>query len=504
MVFMARFFIVFFLLPFLSLQAEVSQAQIKATQQYIVSIKTRSVVSSQGQDGTFFGTGSIIDKNAGIILTNAHVVGTDRVVPFYEITLNSGQEVKARFLYADPWHDFAFLVVEEGDRAKLPAEMPIDNRFVKVGEPVYIIGKNENKHFSTQTGTIASPYETSDVLPYQVFRISLNAQGGASGSPVCAEDGKVIGLLHASNGVTSAFALPIAYAVDALTQLKDSKKPARFHIGVILDYVSLDDLVRFYRFSQPIAEKFRNKFPDSFNRGLVVGDILVGSPAEGVFQVGDVVIKINDIEFGPDLYLFDRTINQLAVSHPDVEISFTVIRLGEEKILKVKPYNLQKRVIRRLVQFGGAIFYEADDSVTRRTGARNYPVFITSIRPGSSFMEKLPVIPRTNSTLVAVHRINDKTIKSLDDLIEIIPDLMKKEDFFMFYTNYAIDFGIDSAPLFAQTMRIENASYNPHDGLPEVFTFDEDKKQWNLKTLEETKTELPKDVQTKPAWGGGV
>jgi S1-C subfamily serine protease len=495
-------FFVSFLLFLLPLHANVNEAQIKTTQQYIVSIKTRSVASAYSQDGTFFGTGCVIDKSAGLILTNAHVVGTDRVVPFYEITLHNGQEVKAFLLYTDPWHDFAFLVVPEAERKRLTAEMPVDNRPVKVGEPVYIIGKNENKHFSTQTGTIASPYETTDILPNQVFRISLNAQGGASGSPVCAADGKVIGLLHASNSVTSAFALPISYAVDALKYLKQNTTPPRFHVGVILDYQSLDDLARFYRLSTDFCEKFRAQFPTAFNRALVVSDILVGSPAEGVFQVGDIITHVNGSEVGPDLYAFDKTINLAAEN--DANLTFKVIRLGEEKTLTVKPYNLQKRTIQRLVQFGGAVFYEADDATIRRTGARHYPVFVTNVRSGSSFFEKLPMLPRSNVTLVAIHRIDDMEIKSLDDLIRAIPLLIKKEDFFMVYTNYAVDFGMDSMPLFSQTQRVQHISYSRHDGVPEVFTFDGTKKTWDVKSISMADSialsAQPSAIQPKANW----
>jgi|CryBogDrversion2_8_1035294.scaffolds.fasta_scaffold01921_4 S1-C subfamily serine protease len=465
-----------------SLQA-VTQDQVTISRPYIVSIKTRSTVAAYNSEGTTSGTGSIIDKKNGILLTNAHVVGVDKVVPYYEITLFNGREIRANLLYVDPWHDFAFLKVREEDIDKLPAEIPIDNREVAVGEQVYMIGKNENKPFSPQSGMIANPFEAMDLLPNQVFRISLNAQGGASGSPVFTQSNQAIGLVHASDGVTSAFALPISYAVDALKAIHEGKIPSRHSCGIILKYSSLDDYVRFYNFPNDIADKYRQKFPNSFNRILVITSILVSSPAETVFEVGDVVTHVNDAEIGPNLYLFDKIINEAALTKQNEEIEITVIRRGKVMALKVKTYDLHQRKIKKILQFGGAFFYEADDAIIRRTGARDHRVFITNIRPGSSFFESLPMLPRSSSTLVCLTKINEKNISSLQDLIDLIPTLMEQKDFSLVFKNYGVEFGIDSLPIFAQVPQTQSISYSRHDGLPEVYTFNPEKRAWSVEAI---------------------
>ncbi len=482
---MLRFFVLFscsFLFMSASLQA-VTQDQVTISRPYIVSIKTRSTVAAYNSEGTTSGTGSIIDKKNGILLTNAHVVGVDKVVPYYEITLFNGREIRANLLYVDPWHDFAFLKVREEDIDKLPAEIPIDNREVAVGEQVYMIGKNENKPFSPQSGMIANPFEAMDLLPNQVFRISLNAQGGASGSPVFTQSNQAIGLVHASDGVTSAFALPISYAVDALKAIHEGKIPSRHSCGIILKYSSLDDYVRFYNFPNDIADKYRQKFPNSFNRILVITSILVSSPAETVFEVGDVVTHVNDAEIGPNLYLFDKIINEAALTKQNEEIEITVIRRGKVMALKVKTYDLHQRKIKKILQFGGAFFYEADDAIIRRTGARDHRVFITNIRPGSSFFESLPMLPRSSSTLVCLTKINEKNISSLQDLIDLIPTLMEQKDFSLVFKNYGVEFGIDSLPIFAQVPQTQSISYSRHDGLPEVYTFNPEKRAWSVEAI---------------------
>lgn len=491
---MLRFFVFFSLVfSFFAAPSEaVTQAQVNTARPYIVSIKTRSTVAAYNSEGTTSGTGSIIDKKNGILLTNAHVVGVDKVVPYYEITLFNGRELRANLLYVDPWHDFAFLKVRVEDIDQLPAEVPIDNREVTVGEQVYMIGKNENKPFSPQPGMVANPYEAMDLLPNQVFRISLNAQGGSSGSPVFSQSNKAVGLVHASDGLTSAFALPISYAVDALKAIHEGKTPSRHSCGIILGYSSLDDYVRFYNFPADIADQYRKKFPNSFNRILAVTSILVSSPAETIFEVGDVITYVNGIEIGPNLYLFDKIINEAVLAKPNEEIEITVIRRGKTMALKVKTYDLHQRKIKKILQFGGAFFYEADDAIIRRTGARDHRVFITNIRPGSSFFESLPMLPRSSSTLVCLTKINEKNISTLQDVIELIPSLMQHKDFSLVFKNYGVEFGIDSLPIFAQIPQTQSISYSRHDGLPEVYTFNPEKRTWNVETINAQHSSAPK------------
>lgn len=457
-----------------------NQTQIKSSQEFIVSIKVRSAVTAYSAAGSFFGTGCIIDKKNGLLLTNAHVTGVDNVAASYEVTLYNGKEIKARLFYFDPWHDFAFLKVDPADLHDIHSEMQPSFDVVASGEPVYIIGKNENKHFSVQTGTIANYYESSGNLPNQVFRISLNAQGGASGSPVFNNAGKVIGLVHASNTLTSALALPVAYAYDALAYFQQNKKPARHSTGIVVEYLSLDDAVRFYSFPSKMAEKYLKRFPDSFNRILIIQSILAGTPAEKSIQVGDVIISVNGIEIGPDLYKMDQIVNEAILKNPEKLIEFKVIRIGEEKTIQLASYDLSSRKINKLVSFGGAIFYEADDAITYRTGVVGHRVFITNIRAGSSFFEKMPVLPNSTSAIVAVSSINGKQIQSLDDIIAIIPALIKQQDFHMVFHNYGVDFGFNNSPIFSQGSRIQHISYNRSDGLPELYKFNDKTHEWKV------------------------
>ena len=173
--------------------------------------------------------------------------------------------------------------------------------------------------------------------------------------------------------------------------------------------------------SRYIGEQYRAKFPNAFNQILTVKNILAASPAEELFEVGDVVTHVNGVEIGPDYYLLDKRTNEAAASQPNAPVEFTIVRRGRTINLKTHTYDLNQRKIEKMVQFGGAIFYEADDAIIQRTGARDHRVFVTNIRPGSSFFEKLPLIPRSNFTLVSIIRIGEKEITCLQDVIDLIP-----------------------------------------------------------------------------------
>lgn len=451
-------------------------------QPYVVSIKQRAAVAAYGEVASSAGTGFVVDVKKGIIVTNAHVVGAAKVITEYLITLHNGREVEGKLLYLDPWMDFAFLQIDPKN-LNLDKDIKFAKENVKVGASILIIGKNENKHFSLQTGTIASPYEISGNLTQQAFRISLNVQGGASGSPVIdSKSEEVIGIIFASNQLTSAFAIPISFILDAVQALQKDQIPHRFHCGEILSYMSLDDLHKFYNFPNEQSENYRKKFPTSFDRALMVSSILEDAPVAQKLEIGDVLLAINGQEIGPDLYVKEKIINEAGSQKQNVKL--TIIRNGQTKNIEVKPYDLQSRKITRLLVFGGATFFEADDLITYRTGVKPASVFVTNSRSGSSFMEKLPMFPGTNITAVSIVKINEKQIKCLQDLIDTVKDLMKKEHFNIQYRNYGVKFGFDHQLFFNQELQTEQISVSPHDGLPMLYNFNQITHQWEVKVIE--------------------
>lgn len=457
-----------------------------SSQPYIVSIEIRTTLAAYSEEGISYGTGAILDKDQGFILTNAHVAKPDGVIDHYDITLHDGTVIKAQLFYVDPWHDFAILKADPKTLKNIPNSMPTKRNAVHLGDPVFIIGKNENNHFSSQTGTVASAFETSDVLPGQVFRISLNAQGGASGSPVFNTEGKVIGFLYASNGLTSAFAIPIDYALDVLDQLAKSKNPPRYGTGAIFGFTTLSDLVRYDSFPSDKADEMKQKFPLAFNRALTIRTVLKDSPAEGNLLAGDTLIKINGKAVGPSLYDLDKITNEEGAKGSK-KVTFDIIRHGQSKKVEVGLYDLNTYTLKRLLHFGKAVFYEVDDSIVRRTNSPR-GVFVTNRKPGGGFYDQIPAIQRSSgsgtSSLVAITNVDGTPIKTLDDLVKLLPQLMKKKDFYIQIHNFGTEFGYNNEPYFLQNDQIRYIPYCATDGLPELYTFDDAKHVWEMKIIQ--------------------
>ena len=102
------------------------------------------------------------------------------------------------------------------------------------------------------------------------------------------------------------------------------------------------------------------------------------------------------------------------------------------------------------------------------------------------------MLPRSSSTLVCLTKINEKNISTLQDVIELIPSLIENKDFSLVFKNYGVEFGIDSLPIFAQIPQTQSISYSRHDGLPEVYTFNPEKRTWNVETINAQNSLAPK------------
>ncbi len=467
-----RFFSYVFLIFFSSIY--IANANEEKT--FIVSIKTRAVFSAYSSTGVSFGTGFVIDAKKGLIVTNKHVARPTDVVTEWIITLHDGSEVKAQLMYSDPWHDFSFLKVPPD--ALKNVKNPHLNTHTEPYENVVIIGKNENKHFSRQTGTIASLYEVEGYLHQQAIRINLNAQGGASGSPVLNKNGEVIALLFASNGFTSAYALPISYIKDAFAFISKGEKPPRFGLGCLINYQSLDEFVRFNNFPAAEATSYRKTYPNARNRALCVKSVLVNTPAEKKLHVGDIITHVDGHSIGPSLYELESIVNKKAQNNSTIHL--TLIRNGKKEDVQINGYDLYKPTIKRIVFFAGATFFEMDDFIKSKTDCTSEKVFLCQALPSSSFIEKMPIYPGTNAMLVSIKSINGQAINNLDELITAAEKAIKKTYFPVIYKNYGLSFGYDREPSFQRADQLAEITYSAYDGPLQIFEFDQNQGQWQI------------------------
>ncbi|MBX9697630.1 MAG: S1C family serine protease, partial [Alphaproteobacteria bacterium] len=473
------FFFVFCLLAIPSTTfAELDKTITLQAKKGVVSISKRTNLSAYEYLGQTSGSGFIIDREQGLIVTNHHVVG-HASISTYEVGFFNGTEVPAQLLYFDSWQDFAFLKV---DPSKIPEGTPtLKTSKVQpaLGESVFIVGKNAGQNYSLQSGELSSHYDSLGHLPNQSYRISLNTRGGASGSPVLNTKGEVIGIIHSSNYDNFGFALPASYFMDAYQELKNGKKPTRRSPGFLVSYYSLDRAAKFYKFPSALIENYIKTYPNSFNRILMIGSVFKDSPAMGKLEVGDIIWKVNGKAIGPNLYEMDKIFD---TTH-EKTIKITVYRQGMEIDIEVSLEDLQKNDVTRMVQFGGATFFEANDYLRYFTNVSKKAVFVTNIKEGSSFAGRIMPIPGVNYVMLNVVGFSGQAVQSLDDLIKIIPDLVASKDFNMLYKNYGTLVAYDNIPLFSHGVSTQEVSFEEIDGPPMLYTFDSQNLTWQATPL---------------------
>ncbi|MFO7891030.1 MAG: Do family serine endopeptidase [bacterium] len=263
------------------------------------------------------GSGFIVDQ--GYVLTNAHVVhGAEDIM----VTLSDGREFEGEVIGTDITTDMAIIKI---DADNLPVAELGDSDALQVGEIVIAIGNPYGlektvtmgvvsaKDRDIQTGTEGQEYRN-------LIQTDTAINPGNSGGPLLNTDGEVIGINTAiipyAQGI--GFAIPISVAKRNLDDLITLGKVRRAWLGVYIQEVTPE-----------IAEQFGLEKAE----GVLVGDVIEGSPAEEAgLARGDVILSVNEEEVNTPQELQD-TIRALEIGE---KATLIVNRDGEETSFDVE------------------------------------------------------------------------------------------------------------------------------------------------------------------------
>ena len=306
----------------------------KHLQSAVVKCESNISDTPYGRTGKTQGTGLILNAQEGIILTNAHIANGNYVAQ-YDVTLFAGQQLKAKLLYSDPQHDFAFLKVEPKElEGQNIATIEIDASLLHEYEAVFMLGNNEAQGFTVQEGSVATVYYAgNDFFSAQSYNISLNSTGGSSGSGIFDKNQKLRALNFAGSK-TYAMALYIGYINDAYQMLLKGQKPKRQSIGTSFFYYSNNDAVRFDKMPQAYSAAYVEKYPNAHNKSIRVNVVMPDSDAYGKLQTGDMIVAINGKEIGPDLYQLHKIQNSATAP-----IKYSIMRSDKKMDVVIRPYN---------------------------------------------------------------------------------------------------------------------------------------------------------------------
>lgn len=445
----------------------------------VVSINNDILKSAYNKAVQVSGTGFIVNKEKGIIVTNAHVANVNAINDTY-ITFFNGREIKGHVIYSDPLLDFSYIKVEPSEIPTEAVSLPLSSEKASLSQNVFIVGSNQTQIFSIQTGIITSVYESSGYFNNQAIRISLNTRGGSSGSPIFTEQGKVVGMNFAG-GDTFALALPTEYLSDSLKYILRDATPPRKDLGVILEYGYLDMETRHGSLPNSILNEYEKKFPDSLSKCISVKLILTNSPAQNVLKPKDIIWSVNGQEIGPNMIELQKLLN----NHDKNKINLQVYREAKLIDIQVALEDLYEYQIKKFVEFGNAVFYNADYFIRYITGVPLGTLMLSNIKSGSIFVH-LPHSffngEKTNHYILK--HINHKHMNHLNELIEILNNVREKKYFSIGYIYPGPIEIYNWSPYLGKAELASYIKYNPYHQ-EKVFTFDNN--YWNHYTFENYK-----------------
>ncbi|RZI46050.1 serine protease [Candidatus Finniella inopinata] len=459
--------------------------------QGVVIIKTKAQIGGSGDAASWSGTGFIIHLGKGLIATNHHVVGN--TVCTYEIKFSDGTTAPAKLAYFDPLHDFAFLRVDPEKLPKKSLALELSDQSPKVNDTVYSMGNSANDEFSTFKGTVFSIYENMGPFSDQSFRFSGLTVGGASGSPVFSEDGKVVGIICGGKFVSGA-ALPIQYVKDALKYVQEKTTPPRYSIGTTLTYGDLRDSVEAGLIPSKAAEEYLTAFPEANNKVLIVDSRAAGSEALTKLEGGDIIWKIDGQLIGPELYKFEAILNQSKVKDTSIlenlvgsgknrEITLHVYRGGQLKEIKITPYVLTTYKQQHFIRFAGATWFADNEQSRLMIGDLGPSVYMSPSDSVSPFKELLSNMPLFPSQPIKITAIEGYKLTNLEDLEKAIKAIKSKRILVVKYVDLIGTLGFDAMLLSDRLERQGLVKYQAEFDTPKFYRFDTDKEQWGIQEI---------------------
>jgi len=339
------------------------------------------------------GSGFLIDKTSGLIVTNAHVASYSPSLN--RVNFKYSDPIKSKQVYIDPEIDLAFLKIDPKDIPKtaIEAKLQCKNDY-KQGSGVVAFGHPAGKDFTITRGIISAVRYETDF--FEAIQTDAAINRGNSGGPLInISTGEIIGIssfgVEENQGLN--FALP-SYSVCKIIELfKNKKDPSPLDLKVIFS-----------------NNKEQGKF-------LKISEILKSE--SNPLRVGDEIIEIDGKKVENPTQLSNETRGK-------TNITLKLIRENKTIELKLSPKPKGSVTERVGLIFSNVIIGEKGSSTNLDINQRmNNPqgnLVVQNLRsgPASGKLRKFDVI----------QYIDGKEFKTIQSLHDYLKDKKEIEIFF--------------------------------------------------------------------------
>jgi S1-C subfamily serine protease len=274
----------------------------------VAQVVSPSVVQIETTDG--LGSGVFYDAS-GLIMTNAHVVGTATTVT---VRSAEGKAVEGEVLGADTGTDIAVVKVSGLD---VPAASLATDTKPAVGQIAVAVGSPYGLDQTVTSGIVSAvnrPVDNDKGVVVNMIQTDASINPGNSGGALANRDGQIIGINTAIFSQTGentgiGFAIPIATAKKAADQLVNGQSVAKAGLGI----------------SGP------SETPNG-DAGAYVQSVTPGSAADQAgIRDGDLIVDVD----GTDIRSFDELRGLISSHSPGETVTVTIIRDGQSTDVEV-------------------------------------------------------------------------------------------------------------------------------------------------------------------------
>lgn len=261
------------------------------------------------------GSGVIVDKDKGIVITNHHVIGKADEV---HVALVDGRSFKAQVLGSDPELDIAVLKIDAENLTEVTLG---DSGYLEVGDFVVAIGNPFGLGQTVTTGIVSALDRTGlGIEGYENFiQTDASINPGNSGGALVNLKGHLVGIntaiiAPAGGNVGIGFAIPINMVKASMAQLIEHGEVRRGQIGVSI---------------QDITAELRSHFDlENGQQGVLITGVGEDSPAEKAgLKDGDIIIAVD----GEKTTSAGQLRSQVGIHQIGDKIKISVIRDDEHK-----------------------------------------------------------------------------------------------------------------------------------------------------------------------------